>query len=83
MKMTKPQVLSDMRHGAEYVVHSFTQPTSAYADKLRKMGFTEGTVVCRAPIAISDPMIVLVRGSQIALRKSEASNVLVEARLYA
>jgi len=77
--MTQSHALTEMRTGASYKVVGFTEPASAYAEKLRKMGFTKGTPIQRAAIAIHDPIIVLLRGSQIALRKTEAKCVLVEA----
>ena len=42
------------------------------------MGFVEGTPVELAPVKLSDPMVIQIRGSRIALRKSEAQQVLVK-----
>ena len=42
------------------------------------MGFVEGTPVELAPVNVSDPMVIQIRGSRIALRKSEAQQILVQ-----
>jgi len=44
------------------------------------MGFVKGTPVELAPVKLSDPMIVQIRGSRIALRKNEAEGILVKER---
>lgn len=70
--------LAELQQGRRYVISGFREETTAYADKLFKMGFIEGTPVQLAPVAISDPIVVEVRGSRIALRKSEAEQVQVK-----
>ena len=44
------------------------------------MGFVKGTPLELAPVKLSDPMVVQIRGSRIALRKNEAKEVIVKER---
>lgn len=76
--MTKNINLSQILKGRSYAVLGFETETSEYSQKLRKMGFVEGTKITLAPIKISDPMIFEIRGSRVALRKDEADQVKVE-----
>ncbi|NDV23703.1 FeoA family protein [Desulfovibrio sp. JC022] len=76
--MTKNINLSKILEGRTYAVLGFETETSEYSQKLRKMGFVEGTKIALAPIKISDPMIFEIRGSRIALRKQEADQIKVE-----
>ncbi|WP_319759358.1 FeoA family protein [Maridesulfovibrio sp.] len=76
--MTKGLNLSNILKDRSYSVLGFETETSDYAQKLRKMGFIEGTRINLAPIMISDPMIFEIRGSRIALRKNEADQIKVE-----
>ncbi|CAG35688.1 FeoA family protein [Desulfotalea psychrophila] len=55
----------------------FAQSTSDYAAKLYKMGFIEGTPIELASVNISDPIVIQIRGSRVALRKNEAQQILV------
>ncbi len=61
-----------------YQVAGFLNDSPDYAQKLYKMGFVEGTPVGLAPVSISDPLVIQIRGSRIALRKKEAQQVLVK-----
>ncbi|MDT8391146.1 MAG: FeoA family protein [Lentisphaeria bacterium] len=70
--------LSDIRKGEMYQVTGFDDAFSPYAEKLHKMGFVVGTPVERAPVATTDPMIVHIRGSRIALRRKEARAIRVK-----
>lgn len=70
--------LSEIDKGKTYKVAGFEEATSVYADKLYKMGFVEGTPVQLAPVAISDPIVIEVRGSRVALRRKEAEQVIVK-----
>jgi len=70
--------LDSIIRGRKYQVAGFQQHESAYAEKLYKMGFIEGTPIQLAPVELNDPIIVEIRGSRIALRKSEARQVYVE-----
>lgn len=64
--------------GKRYLVKGFARYESPYAEKLYKMGFVEGTPIQLAPVELNDPIIVEIRGSRVALRKSEAQQVYVE-----
>lgn len=70
--------LDQVRKGKTYQVAGFQNSESAYAEKLYKMGFVEGTPLRLAPVALKDPMVVEIRGSRIALRRMEAKQVFVE-----
>ena len=69
--------LSEIRRDKIYEIQGFTSESSVYAEKLYKMGFVKGTPVELAPVGISDPIVVQIRGSRIALRKKEAQEILV------
>lgn len=73
-------ILADISKGISYEVVGFEPENSPYAEKLYKMGFVKGTPVELAPVKLSDPMIVQIRGSRIALRKNEAEGILVKER---
>lgn len=81
--MSKKLNLAEISKGKKYQVTGFNEDTSIYADKLNKMGFTIGTAIQRAPVKISDPIVVEIRGSRIALRKKEARQVLVREVYHA
>ena len=70
--------LAEMSKGKRYEVDGFKSNSSAYAEKLYKMGFVKGTPVELAPVRIADPIVVQIRGSRIALRKKEAQEILVK-----
>ena len=70
--------LSEISRDKTYEVQGFTSDSSVYAEKLYKMGFVKGTPVELAPVKISDPIVVQIRGSRIALRKKEAQEILVK-----
>lgn len=76
--MTTRLNLSGMTKGKLYKVAGFIQESSEYALKLHKMGFISGTSVTLAPVKMTDPLIVQIRGSRVALRKKEAQQILVE-----
>ncbi|MDA3800124.1 MAG: FeoA family protein [Kiritimatiellae bacterium] len=75
--MSKIIKLSDIVPNKCYTVAGFKEE-SDYSDKLHKMGFVKGTVIKLAPVKTYDPMIFQIRASRIALRKKEASQILVE-----
>lgn len=77
-EMTKKINLTQAVKGVSYRVSGFTDQNSDYCDKLTKMGFTSGTTIELAPVAITDPMVFQIRGSRIALRRKEAADILVE-----
>jgi ferrous iron transport protein A len=70
--------LTEAVKGISYRISGFTDQESDYSDKLSKMGFITGTPIELAPVAISDPMVIQIRGSRIALRRQEAKEILVE-----
>lgn len=77
-RMSNTVNLADMSQGKFYQVAGFVHQSSDYAEKLYKMGFVEGTPLSLAPVRMSDPLIVQIRGSRVALRKKEAQEILVE-----
>lgn len=76
--MPKSTNLTEISRDKIYQVAGFVNNSTDYADKLYKMGFVEGTPVELAPVKLSDPMVIQIRGSRIALRKSEAQQILVQ-----
>lgn len=74
----KTMTLADTDLSKIYKIKGFADPTSAYADKLRRMGFIAGTPIEHVQGASHDPMLFFVRGGRVALRKSEARHILVE-----
>lgn len=70
--------LTEIHKGKLYQVAGFEQTGTAYIDKLNKMGFIEGTPLQLAPVELTDPLVVQIRGSRIALRRAEAKQVYVE-----
>lgn len=76
--MSKSIYLTEIQRDKTYQVAGFTNSASEYAKKLYRMGFVEGTPVELAPVKISDPMVIQIRGSRIALRKNEAQQILVQ-----
>lgn len=76
--MSKNIPLSKMQHGIGYTIQGFNGAAINYAEKLTKMGFVQGTEVALAPVQQADPIVVQIRGSRVALRKNEASLILVQ-----
>lgn len=76
--MAQKTNLTEIKRDKNYKVSGFVDASTDYAEKLYKMGFVEGTPVELAPVKLSDPMVIQIRGSRIALRKSEAQQILVE-----
>ena len=76
--MPRSTNLTEIRRDKIYEVAGFVDNSTDYAEKLYKMGFVEGTPVELAPVNLSDPMVIQIRGSRIALRKSEAQQILVQ-----
>lgn len=70
--------LADISKGKAYHIAGFADSPTEYSEKLLKMGFVEGTKVELAPVKISDPIVYQIRGSRIALRKTEAKQILVK-----
>ena len=76
--MPKNTNLTEISRDKMYQVAGFVDNSTDYAEKLYKMGFVEGTPIELAPVKLSDPMVIQIRGSRIALRKSEAQQILVK-----
>jgi len=76
--MTDILNLANIAMGRSYEIAGFGGGATSYAEKLYKMGFIEGTPVQLAPVQMSDPMVIQIRGSRIALRKKEAELILVK-----
>jgi ferrous iron transport protein A len=76
--MSKSTNLTEIKRDRMYQVAGFIDSSTDYAEKLYKMGFVEGTPVELAPVKLSDPMVIQIRGSRIALRRSEAQQILVQ-----
>ena len=76
--MPKSTNLTEISRDKIYQIAGFVNDSTDYAVKLHKMGFVEGTPVELAPVKLSDPMVIQIRGSRIALRKSEAQQILVK-----
>ena len=70
--------LADLKKNKRYLVAGFRGQDSDYTDKLFKMGFVEGTPIQLAAVSLTDPIVVEIRGSRIALRKNEAQEVYVK-----
>ena len=70
--------LTQISRDKEYQISGFTDSSSNYAEKLYKMGFVKGTPLSLAPVNLSDPLVIQIRGSRIALRKNEAQQILVQ-----
>jgi Fe2+ transport system protein FeoA len=72
--------LSDYRPGESAVVKGFVSIGTVLHRRLMELGFIEGTVVTvrhEAPLG-RDPVAYLVRGMTVALRKDEASQIIVQ-----
>lgn len=76
--MPKSTNITEISRDRSYQVVGFVNNLSDYAEKLHKMGFVEGTPVELAQVKLSDPMVIQIRGSRIALRKIEAQQILVK-----
>lgn len=69
--------LSEIENGKTYSIVGFTGDDISYVDHLQRMGFSEGTKVKMGSSNFKDPFSLVFRGGRIALRKKEASCVLV------
>ena len=70
--------LSELAVGASAVVREFPKAGAAFV-RLREMGLLAGTrltLIRTAPLG--DPIEIKVRGYHLTLRKSEASEIVVE-----
>jgi len=79
--MSAWQKLSELTVGTQAVVREFPKQNAAFL-RLREMGLMPGTPVFLVRIApMGDPLEVKVRGYHLTLRKSEADQILVEAKV--
>lgn len=78
--MSAEQLLSDLAAGESGVIRDFAVEHDEHITRLREMGLVPGTrirVVRRAPLG--DPIEVSVRGSRLAMRRSEARHIHITA----
>jgi ferrous iron transport protein A len=70
--------LSEVLHGVWHQVESLAGPEDA-CYRLLELGFTPGAEVKVAQIApLGEPLVVVLRGTRLALRKDEAAWIIVE-----
>jgi ferrous iron transport protein A len=60
-----------MKKGKLYRIHSVEEDNS-FAGRIKKMGFVKDALISLASGNISDPIVVEIRNSRIALRRKEA-----------
>ncbi|MEI6535042.1 MAG: FeoA family protein [Verrucomicrobiaceae bacterium] len=78
--MTADKLLSDLAAGAGGVIRDMLAGHDEHITRLRELGLVPGTrirVVRRAPMG--DPIEVSVRGSRLAMRRSEARQIHISA----
>ncbi|MBX9586588.1 MAG: ferrous iron transport protein A [Gammaproteobacteria bacterium] len=71
--------IKDLHVGDEAKIKGFSQCDPHYRQKLLAMGLLPGSVIkltCVAPLG--DPVQIVIRGSVLSLRKSEASVLKLE-----
>jgi Fe2+ transport system protein FeoA len=70
--------LSEVQHGVWHQVESLAGPEDA-CYRLLELGFTPGAEVKVAQAApLGEPLVVVLRGTRLALRKDEAAWIIVE-----
>jgi Fe2+ transport system protein FeoA len=70
--------LSEVIHGVWHQVESLAGPEDA-CYRLLELGFTPGAEVKVAQAApLGEPLVVVLRGTRLALRKDEAAWIIVE-----
>ncbi|HEY8460435.1 MAG TPA: ferrous iron transport protein A [Blastocatellia bacterium] len=73
-----PRNLSEVLHGVWHQVESLAGPEDA-CYRLLELGFTPGAEVKVAHAApLGEPLVVVLRGTRLALRKDEAAWIIVE-----
>lgn len=76
--VTQPLNLADIHIGESGKVLGFQASNRIYRHKLLVMGLTPGTEFTVTRIApLGDPIVLLVRGYALSLRKTEAKVLLV------
>lgn len=74
--MPAPATLCDLTAGASAVIQDIPSGHDEHITRLRELGLVPGTkirLVRRAPFG--DPIEVSVRGSRLAMRRSEAKHI--------
>ena len=72
--------LSELRIGQKGIVLDINIPDKMVKKHLMEMGLIKGTKLKVVKIApTGDPICIEIRGYELALRKSEAKSVIVEA----
>lgn len=74
--MPNPTLLSDLAAGMCAVIRDIPVGQNEHITRLRELGLVPGTrlrVIRRAPLG--DPIEVSVRGSRLAMRRSEARRI--------
>jgi ferrous iron transport protein A len=70
--------LSEVLHGVWHKIESLSGPEDA-CYRLLELGFTPGAEVKVAQVApLGEPLVVVLRGTRLALRKDEAAWIIVE-----
>lgn len=70
--------LSEVLHGVWHQIESLVGPEDA-CYRLLELGFTPGAEVKVAHAApLGEPLVVVLRGTRLALRKDEAAWIIVE-----
>lgn len=79
--MLSQRVLSSLKEGESCIIIDI-QPTGAMVNRLKELGFISGTeVICLQRSFSGDPTAYQVKGTVIALRKEDASNITIKKRL--
>ena len=74
--MSAPATLSDLHAGSTAVIQDIPVGHDEHITRLRELGLVPGTkvrLVRRAPFG--DPIEISVRGSRLAMRRSEARHI--------
>ena len=69
--------LAEMKVGEQASIHSF-QGGKGIIGRLTSLGFTPGAQVTMTQNFGHGPLIVMVRGTRVALGRGEAQNILVQ-----
>lgn len=69
--------LAEMKVGEQAAIHSF-QGGRGLIGRLTSLGFTPGAQVTMTQNFGHGPLIVMVRGTRVALGRGEAQNILVQ-----
>lgn len=76
----EPVPLTKIEKGHTAKIVGFSQTDQELVNRLLELGFIQGSEIAvngKAPFG--DPMILTIHGGKLALRKADASNILVVA----